>query len=78
MSESLYFSLHISPAEYQRYYRGTAAQVLVRATDGRRVQFPAAALREFVAHDGVHGHFCLLIDDNQKMIRLERIPPPAT
>ncbi len=63
----LIVDLHIDALEYQRLYRGTAATVLVRARDGRRVRFPAASLRRFVTHDGIQGSFRIRYDQNGRL-----------
>ena len=68
-----HFSLDISVDEYQRYYRGTAQNVIVRSREGLRVQFPASALRPFVSSNGVHGHFALSMDKNNKLVNLQRL-----
>ena len=71
--QRFYFSLEITAAEYLRYYRGAAARVMVRAQDGRSLSLPAANLRRFVATDGVRGRFCLTVDDDNRMVSLERL-----
>ena len=73
VTEEIYFSMHITPSEFERYYRGTAAQVLVRAHDGRSIQIPAANLRRFVTHEGIRGHFRLVIDDQHRLVDLQRL-----
>ena len=73
MSQSLIIDLHISADEYLRHYRGTVSKVICTARDGRKVQFPSSILQKFVSHDGIHGSFRLLIDDNNKLIGAERI-----
>ncbi|WP_295402363.1 DUF2835 domain-containing protein [uncultured Thiocystis sp.] len=70
--QRFYFSLEITASEYLRYYRGSAARVVVRAQDGRSLSLPAANLRRFVAADGVRGRFRLTVDDENRMVSLER------
>ncbi|MCE8014127.1 DUF2835 domain-containing protein [Halomonas daqingensis] len=41
------------------HYEGRVGQVLVQSLDGRRVVFPAEALRRVVTLNGVHGTFRL-------------------
>ncbi|MBL3591728.1 MAG: DUF2835 family protein [gamma proteobacterium endosymbiont of Lamellibrachia anaximandri] len=50
-----------------------AANVSVIAEDGRRIEFPANSLRPFVTKSGVQGRFELLIDDNNRLQRLDRL-----
>lgn len=68
-----HFSLSISKDEYLRYYQGSANAVIVRARDGKRVSFPASALRLFVGHDGVSGEFVLTYDDNNRFVDLKKV-----
>lgn len=56
-----------------RYYAGEASVVLVRARDGRTVQFPANLLRRFVDHAGVHGSFVLRCDADNRLLSIERL-----
>ncbi|SDX99057.1 Protein of unknown function [Allochromatium warmingii] len=67
-----YFSLSIPRAEYLRYYQGAAARVVVRAQDGCTLSLPAINLRRFVSNAGVHGYFRAGIDENNRLVSLER------
>jgi len=67
------FSLKITRQDYLRYYQGNARTVLVHTHDGRRVQFPASALRPFVSHEGIEGEFILTINDQHKLQGLRRL-----
>jgi len=66
------FAIRISAEDYLNYYRGAAKQVIVKAHDGRRVQFPAGWLQPFVSRDGIQGVFVLSFDANNKLIGLEK------
>lgn len=67
------FTLHIPAHEYQQYYSGSASNVIVTATDGRNIQFPANILRSFVTHDGIHGDFVIEFDYNNKFVAINQI-----
>jgi len=67
------FHLHISADQYLDYYRGTAQHVVVRATSGQTVQFPAALLQRFITTEGVHGNFVLVCDEQHKGPSLQRV-----
>lgn len=71
--QSYYFSLNISSDEYLRYYKGEATHVMVYTYSGHRLSFPARNLREFIALNGIHGEFCIKVDNNNRMISLELI-----
>ena len=67
------FRITISADEFIRYYQGTANSVLVNASDGRIVQFPANVLQKFVDHSGINGSFRILYDRNNKLVRVEKV-----
>lgn len=56
------------------HYEGRVGQVHTRSLDGRRVLFPAEALRRVVTRDGVHGTFRLTFSEEG---RFESIRPLA-
>jgi hypothetical protein len=68
-----YLDLDISREAYLRYYRGVAAAVRATDREGRAVRFPASALRGHVTHAGIRGSFCLVTDDDHRLLRLERL-----
>lgn len=55
------------------YYQGMARQVVVKAFDGRTLQFPANVLRPFVTHSGVSGLFVICVDQHNKLVGIEKI-----
>ena len=60
------FQLQISAEDYLNYYSGQAKSVSTISDDGRRVEFPAEHLREFVTAEGISGYFELCFDlDNR-------------
>lgn len=69
------FKLNILKQEYLSYYAGTARWVVARAFEGENVRFPASFLREFVSDDGVQGFFKMVVDQDDKLISLERLEP---
>ena len=71
--ESVRFRLSFTSEQIQYYYSGVARQVVVRADDGRRIQFPASWLQRFVTHKGVHGLFEMRFGADRKLIDLRRI-----
>ena len=71
--DAVFFRLSISAAEYVDFYRGEVNSVLVTARDGRRVRFPAGALRRFVTAEGIHGEFRLRFDGRGRMAGLDRL-----
>jgi len=70
------FNLRITPEQYLPYYRGTVRHVIVRCSTGQTVQFPASLLQKFVRKEGIHGHFVLTCDENNKCVDLQRSDTP--
>lgn len=71
--QAVVFSLSIEAEELQRWYSGSAQDVLVYSNTGQRVRFPASALRPFISRQGVHGRFRIWFDAGYKLQGLERI-----
>lgn len=71
--QTVYFRLSLTAEQIRSHYEGVARQVVVRASDGRRVQFPAQWLRRFVTMDGVHGLFEMRFGDDRKLIDFRRV-----
>ncbi|MES9857156.1 MAG: DUF2835 domain-containing protein [Sedimenticola sp.] len=67
------FSLSLSTEKFLRYYNGTAQAVIVHADDGRRLQLPARNFRQFITADGIQGRFEITLDENNKLLEMEKI-----
>ena len=65
--------LNIPAHEYLRYYQGRASIVHTVSISGLTVEFPADKLRPFVAHDGVHGMFEIIFNEENRFIAMNRI-----
>ncbi|MCE9664000.1 DUF2835 domain-containing protein [Halomonas sp. M5N1S17] len=55
------------------HYEGRVGQVHTRSLDGRKVIFPAEALRRVVTRDGVHGRFRLTFSDAGRFVSIEAL-----
>lgn len=73
MSKVLTFKLKVNREEAMRYYRGEASTVIVRTDDGKALQFPASHVRRFITQHGIHGHFRIAFDQNNKLLSLTRL-----
>lgn len=71
----LLVDLHLSREEYLRWYQGHARMVHARSRDGRSVRFPAQSLQPYVTHSGVSGTFAIYFDENNKLLKVERLTP---
>ena len=67
------FRLDINPSQFLNYYRGHSKSVLALSMNGKRVQFPANALRPFLGREGIHGCFEIEFDENYKLVELARL-----
>ncbi|PKI17438.1 DUF2835 domain-containing protein [Colwellia sp. 12G3] len=67
-----YFSIKITANEFLPYYQGTVQNVVVRTTQGVKVQFPAIHLRKYVTASGIQGDFCLQTQQN-KFLSLSKL-----
>lgn len=65
--------VHLTYEECLGYYHGGFANVRTRSLDGRRVVFPADALRRVVRRDGVHGVFRLTFSPDGRFQRIQRL-----
>lgn len=66
------FHLAVSAEQFLEYYRGVARQVVVRAADGRTLQFPASILRPFLDQTGIYGDFVIRFDSQNKLVDIRR------
>jgi len=69
----LYFSLNVSREQALRYYQGTAHTVIVTASNGQKLQFPATHIRPFISQNGIQGRFSIQFDSDHKLLGLKRI-----
>lgn len=65
--------IELSPEACLSHYEGRTGQVYTWSLDGRRVVFPATALRQVVTRDGVHGIFRLRFSSAGQFETIERI-----
>lgn len=70
-SRKLRFRLAIPAEQYLAFYKGSAKDVVVRSDDNKIVRFPASAIRKFVTHEGIFGHFEITFDENHKLTSIE-------
>jgi hypothetical protein len=66
------FVLGLSAHKLKDYYRGHVQNIMVSTHDGLRLQLPLEVFRPYVTNDGIQGAFAVYVDDNHKMIRLEK------
>jgi len=67
------FRLQISAEDYLNYYSGQATSVSAVSDDGKRIEFPAEHLREFVAAEGINGYFELCFDKGNRFKYIKKL-----
>ena len=67
------FTLRLSEDEYQRFYRGTAHNIVVMSHQGVSLQFPASAVRPFVQSGGIHGNFIITMNAKNKLVSIKQL-----
>ncbi|MGR2737445.1 DUF2835 domain-containing protein [Billgrantia sp. Q4P2] len=65
--------LELSAETCLAHYEGRVGQVMAHSLDGRRVVFPAEALRRVVGRDGVHGTFRLSFTPEGRFLSITRL-----
>lgn len=68
-----YFSINMSYIEFLPYYQGQIQSVVVKASTGDMVQFPAMHLTKFLTSTGIRGFFCMETKNN-KFLSLNKMP----
>lgn len=66
-------NLYLSAEKYQDFYAGKVKHVIAQDSNGVTVQFPAEILRPFVTVNGIHGHFVIRMDNNNKFVDIRRL-----
>ena len=69
---SLVVDLAIDEARWLQFYRRPGQVIVAQSESGQRIQFPADRIRPFVTRTGVHGRFKLIIDNENRLQRIER------
>jgi adenine deaminase len=72
-SQAIRFHLALSSEKYLAYYKGHAQSIQTRSIDNKRIRFPANAIREFLTHEGIYGLFEIQFDENNKLIKINKI-----
>lgn len=65
--------LDLSAEACLAHYEGRVEQVVAQSLDGRRVAFPAEALRRVVTRDGVRGVFRLSFTPEGRFLSMARV-----
>ncbi|WP_346795848.1 DUF2835 family protein [Halomonas sp. Bachu 37] len=63
--------IELTYAECLSHYEGRVGLVRTRSLDGRRVVFPAEAIRRVVTRDGVHGIYRLSFSQEGRFMSIQ-------
>lgn len=67
------FSVGISADKLKAYYRGEVQNAVITSHEGLRLQLPIDAFRPYITNNGIHGIFMVYVDDNNKLIQIDKI-----
>lgn len=65
--------LNLSAETCLAYYEGRIEQVVAESRDGRRVAFPAVALRRIITRNGVQGIYRLEVSEQGRLLTIRRV-----
>jgi hypothetical protein len=68
-----YFSLSLNYEQCQQLYLPGNNSVVIVEEQGKRIQIPTKNLRPFVSQTGLKGRFRLLINNDKKLVSLEKM-----
>ena len=71
--KAVILDLTISAEKLERWYKGSAQDVIAYSLDGRKVRFPVSILRPFVTYGGIRGRFQIIFDENNRFQDIQRI-----
>ena len=63
----------LSEHKLKSYYRGNVQNVVVTTNEGLRLQLPISVFRPYITNSGIQGIFIVYVDDDNKMIRVEKV-----
>jgi len=67
------FTMALSAQKTRAIYAGQARFILVETDQGMKLQLPAANFLDYVGADGIQGRFRVGIDDDNKILTLQRL-----
>ena len=72
-AQQIKFSLDITSDQFLAVYKGHAKNISAIAMDGRRVEFGAEKIRQFLTHGGIHGTFEMEISEDNRFLSIKRL-----
>jgi hypothetical protein len=71
--QRLVFKLAISADMFLAVYKGHAKSISTLSSDGRRVEFSADKVRQFLTHDGIYGVFEMTVSDKHEFLSIKKL-----
>jgi hypothetical protein len=66
------FSMGLPAHKLKEYYRGNVQNVVITTDEGLRLQLPIDVFRPYVTQAGIYGFFTVCVDDDHKLLRLDK------
>lgn len=73
VKQTIRFRLAISAERFLVVYKGHAKTISTTALDGRRIEFPAEKVKQFLTHDGIFGLFEMEVSDKHRFLSIKRL-----
>jgi hypothetical protein len=67
------FSLDMPYSELIPFYEGHIRDLIVTTWGGTRVRIAFHHFRPHIGHDGLHGRFAIILDENNRLLQIGRI-----
>lgn len=72
-TQQIKFSLDISSDQFLAVYKGHAKNISTIAMDGRRIEFAAEKIRQYLTHEGIRGVFEMEISQDNRFLSIKRL-----
>ncbi len=71
--QRIIFNLAISADAFLAVYKGHARNISTVALDGRRIEFSAEKVKQFLSRDGIYGRFEMEISAQHEFLAIKRL-----
>jgi hypothetical protein len=68
-----YFSVSMNYAQCEDLYRHQIKYLIVTSADGKRIRLPKQNMQKFITASGLQGNYQLTIDQNNKLLNINKI-----
>jgi len=71
--QRIIFNLAISADAFLAVYKGHARNISTVALDGRRIEFSAEKVKQFLSRDGIYGRFEMEVSAKHEFLAIKRL-----